>query len=76
MVYHQYHFIDVNIGWSAIARVFAKSTLYQIGQTKKLPTDWKETMNPLVLQGFMKAFLGNGHPTQEQKQFNYHLSRT
>lgn len=88
---HQGRFIDINIGWPGRvhdARVFANSSLFQKGQSKTLLPDWKETISgrniPLVLLGdpaypllqwLMKAFPDNGRLSQQQKHFNYRLSR-
>ena len=91
VVDHQGRFVDVYIGWPGRvhdARVFANSSLYQRGQSKTLLPDWKETIGgrnvPLVLLGdpaypllqwLMKAFPDNGHLSQQEKHFNYCLSR-
>ena len=91
VVDHQGRFVDVYIGWPGRvhdARVFANSSLYQRGQSKTLLPDWKETIGgrnvPLVLLGdpaypllqwLMKAFPDNGRLSQQEKHFNYRLSR-
>ena len=88
---HQGLFIDVYIGWPGRvhdARVFANSSLYQRGQNKGLLPDWTEQIAgrtiPLILLGdpaypllpwLMKAFPDNGNLTQQQKTFNYRLSK-
>ena len=70
------------------ARVFANSTLYRKGQNAQLLPNWTESIggidNLLVILGdsaypllslLMKAFPDNGRLSQQQKTFNYRLSR-
>jgi len=88
---HRGLFVDVYIGWPGRihdARVFANSSLYQRGQNKPLLLDWTDQIAgrtiPLILLGdpaypllpwLMKAFPDNGNLTQQQKTFNYRLSK-
>jgi hypothetical protein len=91
VVDHKGRFIDVYAGWPGRvhdARVFANSSLYQRGQSNTLFPDRKESIAgqeiPLVLLGdpaypllqwLMKAFPNNGRLSQQQKTFNYSLSK-
>ena len=84
-------FTDVYVGWPGRvhdARVFANSTIYQKGQSKTLfPNITRKIKGvdvPLLilgdpayplLQWVMKAFPNNGHLTDQQKNFNYRLSK-
>ena len=88
---HQGRFIDVNIGWPGRvhdARVFSNSSLYKKGQSNSLLPDWKENISgrdvPLIILGdpaypllpwLMKAFPNNGNLSQQQKKYNYSLSK-
>ena len=88
---HTGRFIDVYVGWPGRvhdARVFANSSLYRRGQNSTLfPGHTKEIAGqdvPLVVLGYpaypllpwlMKAFPNNGRLSQEQKKFNYSLSK-
>ena len=88
---HARRFIDVYVGWPGRvhdARVFANSSLYQRGQTNSLLSSQPKSIAgrdiPLVILGdpayplltwLMKAFPNNGHLSQQQKTFNYRLSR-
>lgn len=88
---HQGSFIDVYVGWPGRvhdAHIFANSSLYQRGQNGNLLPDWKEQIAgkdiPLVLLGdpayplltwLMKAYPNNGHLNNDQKRFNYRLSK-
>ena len=88
---HAGRFIDVYVGWPGRvhdARVFANSSLYRRGQNNTLFPDQRELIAgqdvPLVLLGdpaypllpwLMKAFPNNGRLSQEQKTFNYSLSK-
>ena len=84
-------FIDIYVGWPGRvhdARVFVNSSLFKRGQTKTLLPDWKKKLGsndvPLVILGdpayplldwLMKAYPDTGHLTQQQRRFNYRLSR-
>ena len=70
------------------ARVFANSSLFMRGQNKTLLPNWEKRISntdiPLVILGdpayplldwLMKAFPDNGHLTQQQRKFNYRLSK-
>ena len=75
-------FMDVNVGWLGRvhdARVFVNSSLFKRGQKKTLLPNWRKRIGnkeiPLVLLGdlaypllswLMKAFIDNGHLTQQQ----------
>ena len=88
---HARRFIDVYVGWPGRvhdARVFANSSLYQRGQTNSLLSSQPKSIAgrdiPLVILGdpayplltwLMKAFPNNGHLSQQQKTFNYRLSK-
>ena len=85
---HAGRFIDVYVGWPGRvhdAQVFANSSLYRRGQSNMLFPDQRELIAgrdiPLVLLGdpllpwLMKAFPNNGRHSQEQKTFNYSLSK-
>ena len=89
---HNGLFIDINVGWPGRvhdARVFSNSTLYSRGVSKVLlPNSTARICGkdiPLVLLGdpaypllpwVMKAYPNTGHLTQQQKCFNYNLSKT
>ena len=91
MVNHLGQFMDVYIGWPGRvhdARVFANSALYRKGQDGQLLPNWTESICgvdiPLVILGdpaypllpwLMKAYPDNGRLSQQQKVFNYRLSR-
>ena len=84
-------FMDIFVGWPGRvhdARVFATSALYEKGCAKTLFPSWVKRLGgkdiPIVLLGdpayplldwVMKAFPNNGHLTQQQRTFNYRLSR-
>lgn len=84
-------FIDIYVGWPGRvhdARVFANSSFYKKGQDKTLLPNWVKRIGgknvPLVILGdpayplldwLMKAFPDNGHLTQQQRTFNYRLSK-
>ena len=88
---HAGRFIDVYVGWPGRvhdARVFSNSSLYRRGQTSSLlphhPTSIAGRDIPLVILGdpayplltwLMKAFPNNGRLSQQQKTFNYRLSK-
>ena len=85
-------FVDMYIGWPGRvhdARVFSNSSLYKKGQDGVLLPNWNRTIHgtevPLVILGdpaypllpwLMKAYPNNGRLTQQQKVFNYRLSKT
>ena len=85
------HFIDVYVGWPGRvhdARVFSNSSLYQRGQNGTLFPDWKKEICgkdiPIVMLGdpaypllpwMMKAYPNNGRLSNDQKQYNYRLSK-
>ena len=88
---HAGRFMDVYVGWTGRvhdARVFSNSTLYHKGQSNSLFPSVRESIGgrnvPLVVLGdpayplltwLMKAFPNNGQLSQQQKHFNYSLSR-
>ena len=88
---HAGRFIDVYVGWPGRvhdARVFSNSSLYCKGQSNSLFPGVQESIAgrevPLVVLGdpaypllmwLMKAFPNNGRLSQQQKHFNYRLSR-
>ena len=88
---HAGQFIDIYVGWPGQvhdARVFSNSSLYRRGQNQTLFPDLKKPIAgkdiPLLLLGdpaypllpwLMKAFPNNGRLSQEQKTFNYRLSK-
>ena len=90
-VNHLGMFIDIYIGWLGRvhdARVFANSGLYKKCHEGLLLPDWKESIEnvdiPLLLLGdpayplmpwLMKSHINNGNLSNEQKTFNYRLSR-
>ena len=91
MVNNRGLFLDVYVGWPGRvhdARVFANSSLFLRGQNKTLLPNWEKRISntdiPLVILGdpayplldwLMKAFPDNGHLTQQQRKFNYRLSK-
>ena len=85
---HAGRFIDVYVGWPGRVhdvRVFSNSSLYHKGQSNRLFPSVQESIGgrnvPLVVLGdplltwLMKAFPNNGQLSQQQKHFNYRLSR-
>ena len=90
-VNHLGQFIDINVGWPGRvhdARVFSNSTLFKRGQNGTLFPCLPRTISgksvPILLLGdpaypllpwLMKAFPDTGRLSQQQKTFNYRLSR-
>ena len=91
MVNNRGLFIDIYVGWPGRvhdARVFANSSLCTRGQNNTLLPNWVKRISntdvPLVVLGdpayplldwLMKAFPDTGYLTQQQRNFNYRLSK-
>ena len=91
VVDYKYQFLNVYTGWPGSvhdARVFAHSTLYQLGTDKKLLPDMRKVIegtevSPYIigdsayplLTWLMKPFPHNSSLTTEQRQYNYRICR-
>lgn len=91
VVDYRYRFMNVYTGWPGSvhdARVFAHSTLYNLGTSNKLSPNTTKVIEgtevPLYIVGdsayplltwLMKPFPHNSYLSQEQRQYNYRISR-
>jgi hypothetical protein len=91
VVDHEYRFWNVNVGWPGRvhdARVLSNSTLFEEAQAGRLLPDKPRTLCgvsvPVVILGdpaypllpwLMKPYVQHGNISQQQKSFNYRLSK-
>ena len=91
LVDYEYKFMNIYVGWPGSvhdARILANSVVFDRGESGNLVPDTKQRINgvdvPIVILGdpayplllrLIKPFSGTGPLSQEQKRFNYQLSR-